>query len=421
MAIQDQTQGGLGIRRLTEEERARVASQQVEYQRQLAARQAAEQQQFQQTQAVGLANQAGTPGAPAAVVPPVVQPVDVPATTSVVPPAPAPTPARGLTNAQVLDKDRANLAAFTGSQPGAAGTTLSPDVLADANQRIAQTLAASRTVGPQPGAESGDFSIATTSRVGPGGQITSTLRQPENIIQGGYGGFGAGGNQSENAREFLTRMEAQDALQRARTGERRREIAADVERIGLRNATTQGSATDRAAARRALATFEAQQGAQSERRLQEAGATERAGLAAQAEQARAGVTGAAAVQAAMARAAGTQEAAQIAAGATTEAARLRAAGLQGAAQVTAASPQAQLAGSRAELIQEQLRLQRQAEAAGDVAGAQTALGITPPRITPVLDPLTNQPRGYVDASGRFVLYTPAQLEQIRLAFQPTQE
>ena len=57
MAIQDQTQGGLGIRRLTEEERARVAAQQAQYQQQLAARQATEQQQFEQAQAVGLANQ----------------------------------------------------------------------------------------------------------------------------------------------------------------------------------------------------------------------------------------------------------------------------------------------------------------------------------------------------------------------------
>lgn len=410
MAIQDQTQGGLGVRRLTEEERARVASQQVEYQRQLAARQAAEQQQFQQTQAVGLANQAGTPGAPAAVVPPVVQPVDVPATTSVIPPVPAPTPARGLTNAQVLEQDRANLRAFTDSQPGA-----------DANQRIADTLAANRTIGPQPGVESGDFNIATTSRVGPGGQITSTLRQPENIIQGGYGGFGMGGNQGISAREYLTRAEAQDAADRARVGERRREIAADVERIGLRNATTRGSATERAAARRALAAFEAQQGAQSERRLQEAGATERAGLAAQAEQTRAGITGAAGIQAALARAAGAQQAAQISAGATTEAARLRAAGLQGAAQTTANSPQAQLAAARAQLIQEQLILAQQAQQAGDVAGTQAALGVQQSQPQLIRDNITGIVTGYVDAQGRPVLYTPEQIARQRAALQPTQE
>ena len=421
MAIQDQAQGGLGIRRLTEEERARIAAQQAQYQQQLAARQATEQQNFEQTQAVGLANQAGTPGAPMlpAAVPPVIQPVDVPATTSVLPPAPVPA-ARGMTNAQVLEQDRANLAAFTGSQPGAAGTTLTPDALADANQRIAQTLEANRTMGPQPGAEAGNFNVATTSRVGPGGQITSTLRQPDNIIEGGYGGFGVGGNQGLSAREFLTRAEAQDAATRARVGERRREIAADVERIGLRNATMRGSATERRAARQALATFEEQQRTQSTTRLQEAGATERARLQAQAEQARAGIAGAAGIQAALARAAGARESAQISAGATTEAARLRAAGLQGAALTTATSPQAMQAAARTDLIREQLRLQRQAEQAGDIAGAQAALGIAPPRITVIRD-IQNLPIGYIDANGRQVLYTPAERAEAIARTQPTQE
>lgn len=440
MAIQDQTQGGLGIRRLTPEEQARIAAQQAQYQQQLAARQAVERQQFDQTQAVGLANQAMTPGAPAvvppaaatpAVVPPAAQRVDVPATTSVVPPAPAPTPARGLTNQEVLAQDRSNLQALVESQPNFTGpaqgrgatpaTTLSPDVLADANQRIAQTLADSRTIGPQPGAERGDFNVATTSRVGPGGQISTTLRQPENIIEGGYGGFGAGGNQGVSAREYLTRVEAQDAVQRAQRGERRREIAADVERIGLQRAATSGSVAEAATARRALASLDARELTLAERRLQEGGATQRTQLQTEAEMARAGLSGAAAVQAAVAGAAGRQQAAETAADATVRAAGLRAAGATQAAQTTATSPQAQLAAQRARLIEEQLVLAGQAQQAGDVAGTQAALGINQAQPQVIRDNISGVPVGYIDAQGNPVLYTPAQQARIRAAFNPQQE
>lgn len=394
MATNDQY-GARGVRPLTPEEQARIAAQQAQYQVDLAARQAIERQQFDQTQGVGLANQAGrayVPDAPAVapVAAPVVAPVVAPAAglaaASVSPPA-APTTPQYNTNYQVLQADRANLAALVNSVPGAENptapaTTLPAASLDETNRR---------TIGPLPGAANGNFNQATTSTVGPNGQITSTLRQPDNIIQGGYGGFGVGGNQSEGARQYLDRMAAQDRADAAvDTAAGRRSIDV-MDRIGLSRAATQGTNEDRLQARRDLKALDTRSNAESLLATQEAGLNSRAGLAADTSLAQAGLTGEANIAAAVARANAAQAAANTTGQYGLQAAAIKAAGASRAAEVTANSPQGQLAAQRALLIQNQLGLAGQAQVEGDVSGTYAALGLSRPVVKPAIDPVTGVP------------------------------
>lgn len=295
----------------------------------------------------------------------------------------------GLTAEQVREQDRANVAAFVESQPGftgptqqAPGTTLSPDILADANQRIARTLAESRTIGPQPGAERGDFNLATTSRVGPGGEITSTLRQPRSAGLSGLGSFGG-----ESASQYLQRIAQQDQQQAAAVRERRREAQEGIERIGLRNAITQGTPQERRAARQQLEALDQRAGL----RISEAGATERQALQLQGDVLRAETAGAAGLQAALARAAGQQQAAETAGRFDLQQAETTALGRVAAAQEGTRTGANLLATQRARQLAIQEELLRQAQAAGDVSGTFAAAGLSRPPTQGYTDPLTGAP------------------------------
>lgn len=299
-------------------------------------------------------------------------------------------------NSQVLAADRANVAAFVASQPGsgaapAVGTTLPAASSADTNQRIAQALAENRTIGPMPGAADGNFNLATTSTVGPNGQINSTLRQPDNIIEGGYGGFGVGGNQAQGARQYLDRMAAEDRADAATARADNRRSIDTMDRIGLARSATQGTADDRLQARRELRAFDTRANAQSLLDTQEAGLASRADLVAQTSLAQAGISGNAAMNAALARAQATQAAANTTGQYGLQAAAIRASGASRAAEVTANSPQAVLAAQRARLIEQQLGLAEQAAAAGDISGTYAGLGLSRPPTRDAIDPVTGVP------------------------------
>lgn len=318
-------------------------------------------------------------------------------------------------NAPVLAQDRANVQAFVQSQPGYVAptdpTTLSAQTLEEANQRIAATLAGAGSglagaIGPLPGAADGNFNQATTSRVGANGQITSTLRQPDNIIQGGYGGFGTGGNQPQGARQYLDRMAAQDSANAATDTAARQRGIATMERIGLSRAATQGNANDRLAARKELNAFDTRTNAQTLLGTQEAGLASRANLAASTDLAKADLTGQAGITAAIARANAAQTAANTTGQYGLQAAAIKAAGTRGAAEAAANGPAGQLAAQRARLIDQQLTLAGQAAEAGDVSGTYAGLGLSRPVVKPAIDPVTGVP------------YTPEEValqQQARLA------
>jgi hypothetical protein len=259
---------------------------------------------------------------------------------------------------------------------------LSPDILADANQRIAQTLAQSRTMGPQPGAERGDFNQATTSRVGPDGQITSTLRQPTNIIEGGYGGFGEG-----RGTAYLQQMAQQDQQEAARFREQRQSAQEDVERIGLRNAMTQGTPQERRAARQQMEALDQRAGA----RVSEGGAAERQAMQLRGAELTAQTSGAAAVQAAQTRADAQQQAAEITGRYGLQRAETTALGRVGAAEIGANSGANLLAQQRAQQLAIQQQLMLQAQEAGDVSGTFAAAGLSRPPEPQYTDPLTGAP------------------------------
>lgn len=333
MAVQDPRLAGYGIRQLTPEEVTTRDARQAAYQRDLALRQAQQAQQFRQTQAAGLANQAGRAFVPEPAPAPAVSPQAMQraetamqdiagrAVANALPPSPT-LGLAGVTGVQ------APTPASTQPAAAAPATTLSPDILADANQRIAQAItqsAAPQTLMP---AERGNYNMTNTDRV--------ALSQRAGA-SAGLSGLGQFGGQS--ATEYLATMRAQDQADVARRQQSGAEARVALERSALQRAATQGTGTARLAARQALRAFEAQQLQQT----QEAGATERAGMevagqldqtrqqaASQAEQARiqgqfglqqanlqgqygldeAQLTGEYGVQSAMERAAGAVQSAQ---------------------------------------------------------------------------------------------------------------
>lgn len=307
---------------------------------------------------------------------PVIQPT-VPVTAPVAQPQPSlaaaaqPTPAQPPVDPQiaaamaqreqrraneaVLEQDRANLrsagfAPQVGPQPG---TTLPQDTLAATNQRIQAALDANRAPAQIPG-ERGNYNLANTSNVDAQGNITTRLRQPENIIEGGYGQFGGG-----RAQQFLASRAAAP-----RTGG----MSDASEEVRLRTALTSDNPQERRAAREQLATRQAL--------ALDAGTTERTGMQLEGEQLRASLAGEAAVQAAQARAAGQQQAAATAGQYGLEQAQARAQGAVGAAEVAAGSGSSALSQVRAEQIARQLAVAQAAEEAGDLAGRDRALGIS---------------------------------------------
>jgi hypothetical protein len=157
------------------------------------------------------------------------------------------------------------------------------------NRGLAYSVAATQAPAPIP-AERGNYNVANTSIVDARGNITSTIGQnttnPISIVGGegrGYGGFGPG-----EARAYLDRMSAQDAQEQAQLAARRAEASEAVDRIGLRNAMTQGTPQERRAARQQLegldqqAALRLQQTAETQRQsMQGASELQRTGLAGQ--------------------------------------------------------------------------------------------------------------------------------------------
>lgn len=209
-------------------------------------------------------------GAQPAALPPIAQPTPQaaprPANTSVQPPVPANTTA-----------------------PISGMPTRTAEDLEGVNRGLAYSVAATQAPAPIA-AERGNYNMANTSVVDARGNITSTIGQnttnPISIVGGegrGYGGFGPG-----EARAYLDRMAAQDAQEQAQLAARRAETREAVDRIGLRNAMTQGTPQERRAARQQLegldqrAALRLQQSAETQRQAMQ-GATElqRTGLAGQ--------------------------------------------------------------------------------------------------------------------------------------------
>lgn len=147
---------------------------------------------------------AGGPRGGGAIVTPVqpLAPVAPVVATAAAPVSPEVTPlVSGPSNFQVLQADRANLAAMLPPEQGPA-TTLPANVLAETNQRIAQTLASNR---PDEGiyqpAQRGVYNQYNTNK--------ATLAKP--VGEGLNFGFGTGaGGSGETATEYLQRMRAQD-------------------------------------------------------------------------------------------------------------------------------------------------------------------------------------------------------------------
>lgn len=291
-------------------------------------------------------------------------------------------------NNAVLEQDRANLRAanlapMVGPQPE---TSMAGSTLAGVNQRIQQALDSSRAPAPIPG-ERGNYNLANTSTVDRGGNISSTLRQPDNIVEGGYGGFGGG-----RAQAYLSQFAAP----------RRERVMSASEQLHLENQLTSDNPFERRAARDILGSRQALQ--------LDAGATQRTGMQVAGEQARAQTAGLAALQAAQVGAAGREAAAQTSAQSRVEAAQANALGRLGAAQLTADSGANTLARVRAEQEARRLAVAQAAEEAGDLAARDRALGISQPaapRLT--VDPLGR----VVAADGRPV--TQAEAEAFRRA------
>ena len=232
--------------------------------------------------------------------------------------------------------------------------------------------------GPAYANQRGDYSMTGTSP----DVIADAARRSYTGSGGVNFGFAPG-----EASARLAGYAAQDQATREATAQRRAAIQADVERIGLRNAMTQGTPQERRAARQQMEALDArmnlgtqQLGDTTRQRISTAGDIQRASLAAQASQA-----------AAMADAQAKLEAAQLTGEYGLAAAREKAAGATQAELTKAASPQGVLAAQRAALIQQQMLLAQQAAAAGDVSGTYAAYGLSRPNEKVYTDPVTGAP------------------------------
>lgn len=324
----------------------------------------------------------GPRGAGPAITPPLAPPVQLADVAPVQPQVAAPTPPVGLAGAvpafdvAASDQRIRDAAAIDRT---AVGTQ--PLNISGLNELVADRIRTTQAPAPITGAR-GDFNLATTSRVSPSGEITSTLRQPTNIIEGGYGGFGGG-----RGTAYLQQIAQQDARGAAAQQQRQREASEAVERIGLRNAMERGTPQERRAARQQIEALDQRAGL----RISEAGATERQGLQLQGDVLRAETAGAAGLQAALARAAGQQQAAQVAGQFGLQQAGIAAQGRVAAAQEGTRTGTNLLAAQRARQLELQEQLLRQAQAAGDVSGTFAAAGLSRPPAQEYIDPLTGAP------------------------------
>ena len=296
-------------------------------------------------------------------------------------------------NDVVLEQDRANLrganfAPMVGPQPE---TTLSPQTLAATNQRIQAALDANRAPAQIPG-ERGNYNLANTSNVDAQGNITTRLRQPDNIIEGGYGQFGGG-----RAAQFL-------ASRRAPTASGGMSNAS--EEVRLRNQLTSNDPFERRAAREQMATRQAL--------ALDAGATERTGMQLEGEQLRASLAGEAAVQAAQARAAGQQQAADIAGQYGLAQAETSGLARLGAAQLSANSGANALANTRNEREAILVDQAKAAFAARDDATGQRLLGVQQPAPGRIQTDEVGRPIGITTPTG-FRLFTPEEIAEIQAA------
>lgn len=248
----------------------------------------------------------------------------------------------------------------------------------------------SRAPAPIAG-ERGNYNMANTSNVDAQGNITSRLRQPDNIIEGGYGQFGGG-----RAQAYLSRFAAP----------RQGGMSEASDEVRLRNQLASENPFERRAAREQVANRQALQ--------LDAGATQRQGMQLEAEQLRAQLSGLATLQAAQATAAGRQAAAQTEAQSRVEAAQATALGRLGAAQVSAGSGANSLSQVRAEQIARQLAVAQAAEEMGDLGARDRALGISQGAPGRVQTDALGNPIGISTPTGVRPL-TPEEIAQLRAA------
>lgn len=284
----------------------------------------------------------------------------VPPTTQKVPQAQA----GGLSaeNQRVIEQDRANLQAATAPSAGEAG-----NVPMSAQQ------------GPTYANKKGEYSMTGTSP-----DVIADARRRADTGSGGVNfGFAPG-----EARAYLDKMAWQDAERAAQVAQRRQAIADDVERIGLRNAMTQGTPQERRAARQQLEAIDTRAALQ----MQETGDTTRAGMGLAAELQRAQATAGSNLAAAQAAAAGRLQAAQVEGQYGLQAAMAKQESGLTEEMLKQMSPQARKAALEASLLEQQMGLARQYDARGDYAARDRALGIAQPRADKIaFDPATGAP------------------------------
>lgn len=409
MAAQDQFTRG--YQPLTEEQKARVAQQQADYQRELAARQAQRSAQFEQTLATGLAGQAtrvpasAIPATPAAPTPapatrqPSLAAAVQPATTPV---QPAMDPQ--IAEALALRDQRRARAAELATGPVPADSAARIQAIANEGrtpvgatnitgmQAVADRLVETSRAPAQIPGERGNYNLANTSNVDAQGNITTRLRQPDNIVEGGYGQFGGG-----RAAQFLA------SRQVTPTG---RGLSDASEEVRLRTALTSNNPQERRAAREQLASRQAL--------ALDAGATQRTGMQLEGEQLRASLAGEAAVQAAQARAVGQQQAAAIAGQYGLEQAQASGLARLGAAQITTGSGTNALADIRREREALLVDRARAAFDSGDDATGQRLLGVQQPTMGRVQTDEVGRPIGITTPTG-FRRFTPEEIAEIQAA------
>lgn len=281
-------------------------------------------------------------------------------------------------NADVLAQDRANLSAAVGPQ------FVGPEPDRDAPRP---------STAPAPIAgERGNYNLANTSNVDSQGRITTRLRQPDNIIEGGYGQFGGG-----RAAQFL-------ASRRNTGGSGGMSTAS--EEVRLRNQLVSDNPFERQAAREQMAARQALQ--------LDAGATERQGMQLEGEQVRASLAGEAAVQAAQTKAAGDERAANIAGRYDVKAAETTALGRVIEEQAKEGSAASGLARINAE--REALKVDQALEAlaAQDQQAAQQWLGVSQGPVGRVVTDELGKPIGVATPDGVRGL-TPQELAELQAA------
>ena len=271
-------------------------------------------------------------------------------------------------NRRVIEQDRANLAAAT-PPTGEVGKVPMP-----------------APQGPTYANKKGEYSMTGTSP-----DVIADARRRADTGSGGVNfGFAPG-----EARAYLDKMAGQDAAKAAQQAERRQAIADDVERIGLRNAMTQGTRQERLAARQALEALD-QRAALT---MQQTGETTRAGMGLAAELQRAQTTAGANLAAAQATAARRLQAAELEGQYGLQAAMAKQEGTLTAEMLKRMSPSQQKAALEGQMLRAQLDLAGQYDARGDYSARDRALGIAQPMAPKPIQDVNGNVTGYQTAEG----------------------